>query len=139
MTMLVVAPSLTFSQKKEGKLVEFNNFTANFEVPAGKTWVIESIFSNSIGELISNPDGTTSSTPVRIFIKTINGNIKTDWQGNRFGPQVFQSNNKAGVVSYPITLPEGTKFSLVIVSGDPGKCKEFNGSGFMSLFEVTNE
>ena len=130
-------PFLGTSQQKEAKFVEFNNFTANFEVPEGKSWIIHSIFSSSVGELITNPDGTTTTTPVRIFIKTMNGNINTDWQGNRFGPQVYQSNNKAGTMSFPLTLPAGTKFSLVMVSGDPGNCKDFNGSGFMSLYEVT--
>jgi hypothetical protein len=138
MISLLLIPFLGSSQKKEAKFLEFNNFTATFEVPEGKTWVIESIFSNSVGELITNSDGTTSTSPVRIFIKAMNGNIKTDWQGNRFGPQVFQSNNKAGATSFPLTLPAGTKFSLIMLSGDPGSCKEFNGSGFMSLYEVTN-
>lgn len=138
MISLVLIPLLGTAQAKEAKFIEFNNFTANFEVPEGKTWVIQSIFSNAVGELIANADGTTSTTPVRIFIKTINGNIKTDWQGNRFGPQVFQSNNKAGATSFPITLPGGTKFSLIMISGDPGNCKDFNGSGFMSVYEVTN-
>lgn len=138
MVSLILIPFIGTSQIKEAKFVEFNNFTASFEVPEGKTWVIQTIFSNSVGELITNEDGTTTESPVRIFIKTMNGNIKTDWQGNRFGPQVYQSNNKAGATSFPLTLPSGTKFSLVIVTGDPGKCKEFNGSGFMSLYEVNN-
>lgn len=136
---ILLIPFVGSTQAKEAKFVEFNNFTATFEVPEGKTWVIQTIFSNSVGELITNTDGTTTAAPVRIFIKTMNGNIKTDWQGNRFGPQVYQSNNKAGATSFPLTLPAGTKFSLVMISGDPGNCKEFNGSGFMSVYEVTNE
>ncbi|UKN00440.1 hypothetical protein K6119_11925 [Paracrocinitomix mangrovi] len=128
----------TMAQEKEAKMVQFNNFSADFEVPQGKTWVIQSIFSSSIGEVVTEADGTKSTLPVRVFIKTLNGEIKTDWQGNRFGPQVFQSDNTAASIAYPITLPEGTKFSLVMITGNPGDCKAFNGSGFMSLYEVTN-
>lgn len=125
------------AQPKEAKFLQFNNFSADFEVPEGKTWMIQSIFSSSVGELIENIDGTSTVIPVRIFIKTLNGDIKTDYQGNRFGPQVFQSDNTSATIAYPITLPEGTKFSLVIVTGDPGSCKAFNGTGFITLMEET--
>ena len=107
-------------------------------MPEGKTWVINSIFSSSVGEIIKNADGTQTVSPVRIYIKTLNGDIKTDFAGNRFGPQVYQSNNTAATVSYPITLPAGTKFSLIIVMGEPGSMKMFNGVGYMTLYEVTN-
>lgn len=126
------------AQQKEAKMLQFNNFSSNFEVPQGTTWMIQSIFSNSVGKIETNADGSVTSLPVRIFIKTFNGDIKTDYEGNRFGPQVFQSNNTASTIAYPITLPEGTKFSLVLVVGDPGSCTAFNGSGFISLFEVKN-
>ena len=100
--------------------------------------MISSIFSSSIGEIIKNADGTTSTLPVRVFIKTFNGDIKTDYQGDRYGPQVYQSDNTAASVSYPIMLPEKTKFSLVIVVGNPGSFKAFNGNGYMSYTEVSN-
>lgn len=135
--MLLFLSASAMSQRlKMAKFQSFNNFTADFVVPEGKTWIIESIFTSSVGELIENTDGTTSALPVRIFIKTLNGDIKTDWQGNRFGPQVFQSDNTAATVSYPLTLPEGTKFSLVMVVGNPGNCKAFNGTGYMSYYEL---
>lgn len=130
--------STSFGQEKVAKLQQFNNFQATFEVPSGKSWIITSIFSNAIGEIIKNVDGSTTTLPVRIFIKSMNGDIKTDWQGNRFGPQVYQSDNTAATVSYPIHLPENTKFSLVIVVGNPGNMKAFNGSGYISFYEVTN-
>lgn len=138
LTTLILTSVLAMSQEKAPKFLQFNNFSASFEVPAGKTWVIENIFSNSVGELITNPDGTTSTLPIRIFIKTLNGDIKTDYEGNRFGPQVYQSDNMAATISYPITLPEGTKFSLVIVIGNPGACKSYSGSGYLSFFEISN-
>ena len=127
-----------FSQKKEAKFQQFNNFTATFEVPAGKTWVIHQIFSSYASDVKINPDGSSSSSPVRIYFKTLNGDIKTDYQGNRFGPQVFQSNNSSATIAYPIVLPEKTKFSLIILKGDPGSCAMFEGTGYISYFEVTN-
>ena len=130
--------SMLNAQEKAVKLLQFNNFSANFEVPEGKTWMIQSIFTGSIGEIIQKEDGSTTTLPVRIFIKTLNGDIKTDYQGNRFGPQVYQSDNQSATIPYPISLPGGTKFSLVIVVGDPGNCKAFNGSGYISLYEITN-
>ena len=126
------------AQERKAKFVQFNNFSADFEVPQGKTWEIQSIFSNAVGNVKTGVDGSIETPAVRIFIKTINGDIKTDWQGNRFGPQVYQSNNTSATVAFPITFPEGTKFGLVMISGDPGKCEAFNGSGFMTLYEVTN-
>jgi hypothetical protein len=125
-------------QDKKAQFVQFNNFTANFEVPAGKTWVIHQVFSSFSSELKTNTDGTKTAVPVRIFIKTLNGDIKTDFAGNRFGPQLFQSTNSAATVAYPLTLPEKTTFSLVIVKGDPGSCSAFDGTGYMSFYEVTN-
>lgn len=127
-----------FSQDKEAKLIQFNNFTANFEVPQGKTWVIHQIFSGFAAEIKTDANGSSQVIPVRIYIKTLNGDIKTDWQGNRFGPQVYQSNNTAATIAYPIVLPEGTKFSLVLIQGDPGNCSAYNGSGYISFFEVKN-
>ena len=127
-----------YSQQKVAKLVQFNNYTSNFEVPSGKTWVIHQIFSNYIADAGTDNEGNPTGKPVRIYIKTLNGDIKTDWQGNRFGPQVFQSNNTGATISFPLVFPEGTKFSLVIIKGNPGDCKAFEGSGYISFFEVTN-
>lgn len=124
-----------WSQEKIAKLMQFNNFTANFEVPAGKTWIIHQIFTSFTTDV---EPGTTQPKPIRIYIKTLNGDIKTDWAGNRFGPQVFQSNNTAATISYPIVFPESTKFSLVMIKGDPGSCAAFDGSGYISFDEVTN-
>lgn len=134
----VIAFNNSYSQEQSANFKQFNNFTSTFEVPSGKTWIVQQIFSSYTAEVVTNPDGSSSIVPVRIFIKTLNGDIKTDWQGNRFGPQVFQSNNTSATIQYPITLPAGTKFSLVIVKGDPGKCTAFDGSGYISFYEVTN-
>jgi hypothetical protein len=127
------------NQNKTPKFTQFNNFSASFEVPAGKTWVIQQIFSGFTTEVKTNADGTAETMPVRIFIKTLNGDIKTDYEGNRFGPQVFQSDNTAATIAYPIVLPEKTTFSLVIVKGDPGACSAYDGTGYMSYYEITND
>lgn len=137
-TFIIGSLNIGLSQAKAAKFQQFNNFTATFEVPVGKTWIINQIFSSFTAEIKTNEDGSSEAVPVRIFIKTLNGDIKTDYQGNRFGPQVFQSNNTAATVAYPIVLPEKTKFSLVIVKGNPGNCSAFDGSAYMSFFEVTN-
>lgn len=121
-------------QEKAAKFTQFNNFTAQFEVPAGKTWVIQQIFT-SFTEVNTN----NQAPAIRIFIKTLNGDIKTDYAGNRYGPQVFQSNNTAATVAYPIVLPEKTSFSLIMLKGDPGSCVAFDGTGYMSYYEVTND
>ena len=136
---ICILSSATIAQKEEAKFQQFNNFTAQFEVPEGKTWVIQQIFSSFAAEVNTTTEGTSEFSPVRIFIKTLNGDIKTDWQGNRFGPQVFQSDNTSAVINYPITLPEKTKFSLVIVKGNPGNFKSFDGSGYLSYIELTNQ
>jgi len=121
-------------QEKAAKFTQFNNFSAQFEVPVGKTWVIQQIFTSFTQVNVNN------ETPaIRIFIKTLNGDIKTDYAGNRYGPQVFQSNNTAATVSYPIVLPEKTSFSLIMLKGDPGSCVAFDGTGYMSYYEVTND
>jgi hypothetical protein len=127
------------AQKEDTQFKQFNNFTAQFEVPKGKTWIIHQIFSSFAAGVITETNGEVNMTPVRIFIKTLNGDIKTDWEGNRFGPQVFQSDNTSAVISYPITLPEKTKFSLIIVKGNPGSFNKFDGSGYISYKEVTNQ
>lgn len=129
----LISISLTY-QEKSANFVQFNNFSAQYEVPAGKTWVIQQIFT-SFTQVGTNND----SPAIRIFIKTLNGDIKTDYAGNRYGPQVFQSNNTAATVAYPIVLPEKTSFSLIMLKGDPGSCVAFDGTGYMSYYEVTND
>jgi hypothetical protein len=137
-SLMTVVTSFS-NQSKSPKFIQFNNFSASFEVPAGKTWVIQQIFSGFTTEVKTNPDGTSKTLPVRIFIKTLNGDIKTDYEGNRYGPQVFQSDNTAATIAYPIVLPEKTTFSLVIVKGDPGACTAYDGTGYMSYYEMTND
>jgi hypothetical protein len=41
-------------QSKSPKFIQFNNFSASFEVPAGKTWVIQQIFSGFTTEVKTN-------------------------------------------------------------------------------------
>jgi hypothetical protein len=137
-SLLMIVASFTH-QSKSPKFIQFNNFSASFEVPAGKTWVIQQIFSGFTTEVKTNADGSAKTLPVRIFIKTLNGDIKTDYEGNRYGPQVFQSDNTAATIAYPIVLPEKTTFSLVIVKGDPGACTAYDGTGYMSYYEVAND
>ncbi len=137
--LLLAAPFIGNAQEKTEKLQQFNNFTASFEVPAGKTWVVNQIFSSFSAGVETMADGTAKVTPIRIFIKTFNGDIKTDWQGNRFGPQVFQSNSTYSSIPFPLTLPEKTTISFVIIQGDPGKCKAFDGSAYITYTELTNE
>ena len=137
--LVVFVLTSSTTQQKTPQFIQFNNFTASFTVPELKTWIINQIFSSFSSEVKINLDGTKTIVPVRIFIKTLNGDIKTDYAGNRFGPQVFQSNNTSATVAYPIVLPEKTTFSLVIVKGDPGNCAAFDGSGYMSYYEVLND
>lgn len=137
--VLLFGVTSMYTQEKAARFVQFNNFSASFEVPAGKTWVINQIFSSFTSEVKTSGDGSTEPTAVRIFIKTLNGDIKTDFAGNRFGPQVFQSNNTSATISYPIVLPEKTSFSLILLKGDPGNCSMFDGTGYMSYYEVTND
>ena len=127
------------AQDKKAILKQFNNFSSTFEVPKGKTWLIEQVFSSFAAEIQTNENGQSTIVPIRIFIKTFNGDIKTDWEGDRFGPQVFQSNNSNSTIPYPLSLPEGTKISFVIIQGDPGKCKAFDGSAYISYYEISNK
>lgn len=127
------------AQKRTSKLQQFNNFTAQFEVPAGTSWMIQSIYSDFAASVSDNGDGTATFEPVRIFIKTLNGDIKTDWEGNRFGPQVYQSDNTSATIQYPIMLPEETKFSLVIISGKPGAFRRHDGTAYISITEIKND
>jgi hypothetical protein len=129
----------SIAQVKTGHLKQFNNFSSQFEVPEGQTWVIEQIFSSFAADITTGENGESEIVPIRIFIKTFNGDIKTDWEGNRYGPQVYQSNNSNSTVAYPLTLPEGTKISFVILKGDPGNCKAFDGSAYLSYYEIKND
>ena len=137
--LFILLATYASAQSKAPKFTQFNNFSATFEVPVGKTWIIHQVFSNFSAGIAANTDGTKGEIPVRIFIKTLNGDIKTDVQGYRFGPQLFQSNNKSATVNYPIVFPEKTTFSLVIIKGNPGNCSVYDGSGYISYYEVANQ
>jgi hypothetical protein len=124
--------------KGKAQLIEFSNDSADFKVPEGKTWVIYSMFSE---HTVISPSKSYLLIDIRIFLKNINGDEKTNHTKNIYGPLLYWSSaTRAGLTSvpYPIIFPEKTSFSLIILkgSGPLDRMELHNGKAYISLIEI---
>ena len=104
------------------KLIQFNNSAAKFSVPKGKTWEIANVFSAAIGPegFGYDDDGYSDFDEVRVFIKSINGDVLTDLSSRQLGPVIYRGPNHERTHALPIILPGGTEFELLICTGSWG-------------------
>ncbi len=110
----VCANAQTTTSNGKAQLIEFTNATAKFTVPAGKTWVVNNVFSSSEIEKYEYN---------YIILKKINN---TDYGSN--GPVL--SNYERTSFSYPIIFPEKTTFEIQI--------KDLNAKAIIIFTEVDN-
>lgn len=128
----------SIAQNLNGKanIVEFTNATAKFTVPIGKTWVIQNIFSDeSTNFKINNNNNGLEHCRVLVFIKTINGVIKTDFITEKNSKRL---NNNSDF--HPIYLPENTSIEFIIAYEDfiANKIKIYDGIATLNYIEITN-
>jgi hypothetical protein len=134
------ATNKSIAQNFNGKanIVEFTNATAKFTVPVGKTWIIQNIFSDETTnfKIINNNDGLEHCR-VYVFIKTINGIIKTDIITEKNSKSLNNNNN----AFHPIYLPENTTIEFIITYEDfiANKIKIYDGSATLNYIETTNQ
>jgi hypothetical protein len=128
------------AQNFNGKanIVEFTNATAKFTVPIGKTWIIQNIFSDIQTKFKvkdSWNEGKLNYCYVNVYIKSINGIIKTDLTSLKHGKRI---NNNSDY--HPIYLPENTSIEFLIVYEDSSDKteKESDGSATLNFIEITN-
>lgn len=126
------------AQNFNGKanIVEFTNATGKFTVPSGKTWIIQNIFSDSYTNFkIKNKYGEDESCRVLVYIKNINGNVKTDFITEKYSKSI---NNNSEF--NPIHLPENTTIEFIIAYNDfvGKKTKIYDSSATINYIEITN-
>jgi hypothetical protein len=126
--------SQTVYPKGKAHIIEFNNTTAKFTVPAGKTWYIVNIFSDYFTDFIPN----STSSEINIFLKSLDGTVITDLSINKVGTKVY-----SGVQTYalrmPLIFPENTVFELIIISGELSKPNINNSiKAFLNYVECDN-
>ncbi len=128
------------AQNFNGKanIIEFTNTTAKFTVPSGKTWIIQNIFSDietkfKVKDNWNN--GELNHCSIYVFIKSINGIIKTDLISKQYSKRI---NNTSDF--HPIYLPENTIIEFLIVYSDSSTktIKNFDGSATLNYIEITN-
>lgn len=117
----------TSMPKGKAQLIEFTNATAKFTVPAGKTWVVNNVFSNY-----------DRNNDIKVFVKSLNGAIMTDLYKQEFGTLLYHSRDPGYVIQYPILLPENTGFELIILSGDWDAQTICGKKAFLNYTEVDN-
>lgn len=128
----------------KAKLLEFNNETSNFMVPDGKSWMVYSVFSDCGVDGISKYDEYRKKNilenflTIRVFLKTLNGEEKTNSQKNIFSTIFFNSGIGLSTIAYPIVFPSKTNFSFIILKGELGSLQLHNGKGYISLIEIEN-
>ena len=129
------------AQSFNGKanIIEFTNATAKFIVPSGKTWIIQNIFSDTRTNFkIKNNQDEFETLTVAVYIKSINGSIKTDFAQEKYSKRL---NNNSDF--HPIYLPENTTIELVIAyddynNGNYDKLKVYDGEATLNYIEITN-
>ena len=89
--------------KGKSQLIEFNNSTAKFTVPEGKTWYIHNIFCER-----TYTQGTEEEKAA-IFLKSINNIIYNEGMG----PMVYFYNTGL-ILNFPIVFTEKTQFEFEI-------------------------
>lgn len=128
------------AQNFNGKanIIEFTNTTAKFTVPIGKTWIIQNIFSDietkfKVKDNWNN--GELNHCSVYVFIKSINGSIKTDLTSEQYSRKMNNNND-----FHPICLPENTTIEFLIVYSDSSTktIKNLDGSATLNYIEITN-
>ena len=120
--------------KGKAQLIEFTNATAKFTVPDGKTWYIHNTFSDWRIDC-TLPDGTTGRV-TRVFLKSLNGVVKTDITKNQFGPQLYCSPE---INSMSLIFSEKTTFELLLLSSNMNQdIKLFSGKGYINIIETDN-
>ena len=128
--------------KGEIMFVEFDNSNATFQVPEGKSWFIYNIYSDYVvgGTVIQYEGKSLLQDPddVRIFIKDLDGKMKTDYTKNIYGPQVYRSTNASTVIPFPLNFTDKTSFSLIALNGVLGRLTPHPGSCYISIIEVAN-
>lgn len=126
------------AQNFNGKanIVEFTNATAKFTVPSGKTWIIQNIFSDEYTNFkIKNNNNGLEHCRVLVYIKTINGIIKTDFITEKNSKRL---NNNSDF--HPIYLPENTSIEFIIAYDDfiADKIKIYDSNATLNYIETTN-
>ena len=104
--------------KGKAQIIEFNNSTAKFTVPAGKTWYIINLFSDCTTNLTYDSEGYLKADEIRIFIKSINGSIITDIANKKYGPVIYRGPMHERMQPLPIILPENSTIEFLVTSGD---------------------
>jgi hypothetical protein len=134
------ATNKSIAQNFNGKanIVEFTNASAKFTVPVGKTWIIQNILSDvetkfKVKDNWNN--GELNHCSVYVFIKSINGIIKTDLISEQYSRKINNNND-----FHPIYLPENTTIEFLIVysDGSTKTIKNFDGSATLNYIEITN-
>ena len=90
--------------KGKVQLIEFYNSNSKFKVPEGKSWYIVNVFSQE------------TSSSVYVYMNNLNGKDLT--YKNDYGIRLFESakSERLKPVPFPIILPQGSDFQLIIVS-----------------------
>ncbi len=86
----------------------------------------------------TQPDGTSGRTgrTLSLFLKSLNGLLKTDLSKNQFGPLLYFS---CETNSMSLILPEKTILELLLVSSEINQdIKLFNGLGYINIIETDN-
>lgn len=123
----LISKAQTTIPKGKAQLIEFTNATAKFTVPSGKTWYLNSVFSNYDRNL-----------NIKVYIKSINSNILTDLTKNEYGTLLYHSRDMGFVIKFPLIFPENTNFELIILSGDWDVQTICNKKSFLNYIETDN-
>jgi hypothetical protein len=118
--------------KGKAQLIEFTNATAQFTVPAGKTWYLYNILTDFETD-VKDDKGDYYVYFIRVFIKSLNGEVKTDLKTYKMGPQLGGEGT-----GYPIIFPENTSLELIQLYEREEEYKEYSGTAFISVIEVDN-
>ena len=115
------------------KILTLTNRRAAIVVPEGRVWTLNSFIGDYFSGSHTDSSGNLIGTEIHIFIKAINGQVLTNVEAGKFGPQLFSSLHPNQSLRLPIVLGAKTAISIQIFEGELGNLKPYEGEIYCSV------
>lgn len=117
------------------KMTLLANNRNSLTVPEGKTWIINQFVTDYVVNLHTDSLGNVVGEELFVFLKSLNGEILTDPAQGLYGPMLYSSMHPEYTMRFPIVLPAGTKYQVILYQGTIGALTAYDGKIFVSYFE----
>ena len=117
------------------KVIQLDNKIARLKVKEGKSWTINQIICDYTTGITLDSLGNPIIEEIHIFFKSINGEMLTDIEQKKFGPQIYSSLHPEHSLRFPITFSAGESFGIQIFKGPLSNLKPYDAKVICSYTE----